>query len=77
MMLQGRRISHPHFQDRTSSWRLAAHVHILKKLGWPVKTVKVAFRTEKKPTCRRIYRYFFSSDVIKQLEKTTTEVRHV
>ena len=37
LLLTGRKISHPQFEAQTGSWRLAAHVHILKKLGWPVR----------------------------------------
>lgn len=36
LMLQGKKISHPDFDQVTGSWRLAAHILILKKLGWPI-----------------------------------------
>ena len=37
LMLQGMKVAHPDFEAATGSWRLAAHVHTLKKLGWPVQ----------------------------------------
>lgn len=77
MMLQGRKISHPHFQDKTSSWRLAAHVYILKKLGWPIEAIEIPFRIENKPKGCRICRYFLSPDVIQKLGVITKEVLHV
>lgn len=36
LMLGGMQITHPEFEALTGSWRLAAHIYILRKLGWPV-----------------------------------------
>jgi len=36
LLLTGAKVTHPTFEAATGSWRLAAHVYILKKLGWPV-----------------------------------------
>ncbi len=69
MMLNGRKISHPDFEDSTSSWRLAAHIFNLNKLGWKVQTLEVKHCVTKKPKNRRICRYFLSSDVIKKIKK--------
>ena len=41
LMLRGMKVSHPQFEEQTGSWRLAAHVHILKRLGWPVQKEEV------------------------------------
>ncbi len=38
LMLRGTQIAHPTFEALTGSWRLAAHIHILKRLGWPVES---------------------------------------
>lgn len=69
MMLQGKKISHPNFQDETSSWRLAAHIHVLKKLGWPVQTIEVIHNAAVKPKSRHICRYFLSHNVIEKFKR--------
>jgi hypothetical protein len=38
MLLTGERMTHPDFQAATRSWRLAASIDVLRKLGWPVLT---------------------------------------
>lgn len=38
MLLTGERVTHPDFQADTRSWRLAACIDVLRKLGWPVLT---------------------------------------
>jgi len=38
MLLTGERLTHPDFQAATRSWRLAACIDVLRKLGWPVLT---------------------------------------
>lgn len=57
LMLRGMRLSHPHFESLTGSWRLAAHVHILKKLGWPIQKdgVSFALRDKNNTSCMGIY----------------------
>lgn len=67
MMLGGKQISHPDFEGSTSSWRLAAHIFILKRLGWPVQTIEAIHCAVKKPKRRNISLYFLSPDVIKRL----------
>lgn len=37
LLLEGRKVSHPVFEAYTGSWRLAAHIHLLKRLGWPIE----------------------------------------
>lgn len=46
LMLGGARLSHPQFEAHTGSWRLAAHVYNLKKLGWPVRVDDMEFGEE-------------------------------
>jgi hypothetical protein len=41
LLLAKRNISHPDFETYTGCWRLAAHIYILKKLGWPVKKQEI------------------------------------
>ena len=40
-LLAGKHIDHSDFIDSTESWRLAAAIHVLRKLGWPVETIDV------------------------------------
>lgn len=67
LMLQGKSISHPDFEDKTDSWRLAAHIHILNKLGWRVKTVQATHNARKKSVTRHICRYFLSPMFIQKI----------
>ena len=36
VLLTGKKVSHPQFEVLTGSWRLAAHIYTLKRLGWPI-----------------------------------------
>jgi len=38
ILLSGKRLTHPQFQELTGSWRLAAAIKVLRWLGWPVQT---------------------------------------
>jgi hypothetical protein len=38
ILLSGERVTHPDFQATTRSWRLAASIDVLRKLGWPILT---------------------------------------
>jgi hypothetical protein len=42
----GIKVSHPKFEALTESWRLAAHIHILKRLGWPIQTEQIGWARE-------------------------------
>jgi hypothetical protein len=42
MLLAGRTLTHLGFLRDTGSWRCAAYVENLRKLGWPVRTVEVS-----------------------------------
>jgi hypothetical protein len=39
MLMDGRMINHPEFEDSTQSWRLGAVIFTLRTLGWPVETI--------------------------------------
>ena len=66
MLLQGREITHLDFQLTTSSWRLAAYVHVLRLLGWPIITIEILSPT---PDCplRFIAKYAIPTSVIDEL----------
>ena len=41
MMMDGRMIDHPDFENTTQSWRLGAVIFSLRTLGWPIETIDV------------------------------------
>lgn len=49
MLMDGRLIDHPEFEDVTQSWRLGAVIFTLRALGWPVETIEVPSPTEHSP----------------------------
>ncbi len=49
MLMDGRLIDHPEFENSTQSWRLGASIHLLRKSGWPVETIDVPSPTEQSP----------------------------
>lgn len=49
MLMDGRKIDHPDFENSTRSWRLGAVIFKLRTLGWPVETVEVPSPTEECP----------------------------
>ena len=49
MLMDGRLIDHPEFEDSTQSWRLGAVIFTLRTLGWPVETIEVPSPTEHSP----------------------------
>jgi hypothetical protein len=66
MLLQGGTLISPDFQAVTQSWRLAAHVRELRKLGWPVQAFDVRFPDN--PT-RTIAAYFLPAWVLRQVQE--------
>ena len=65
LMLQGARVAHPDFEAVTGSWRLAAHVHILKKLGWPVQKAEVQLEWDDEEARKRhMGLYYLPEDLI-------------
>ena len=49
MLMDGRMIDHPDFENSTQSWRLGAVVFTLRTLGWPVETIEVPSPTDDAP----------------------------
>ena len=49
MLMDGRLIDHPEFENSTQSWRLGAVVFTLRTLGWPVETIEVPSPTDDAP----------------------------
>ena len=49
MLMDGRLIDHPDFENSTQSWRLGAVIFTLRALGWPVETIEVPSPTEHSP----------------------------
>ena len=66
LLLQNKEITHLDFQLITSSWRLAAYICELKKLGWPVLADEVTHAVSNDPTARSICRYSLDKKIIKK-----------
>lgn len=49
LLMDGRMIDHPDFENVTQSWRLGAVVFTLRTLGWPVETIEVPSPTAQDP----------------------------
>jgi hypothetical protein len=50
MMMDGRMIGHPDFENTTQSWRLGAVIFSLRTLGWPIETIDVPSPTVTMPS---------------------------
>jgi hypothetical protein len=50
MMMDGRIIDHPDFENLTQSWRLGAVIFTLRMLGWPIETIDVPSPTSTMPS---------------------------
>lgn len=68
LMLQGNKLTHPDFQKNTGSWRLAAHILILKNHGWPIKVQAIRGIRYGNFRARTICRYFLDSDFLKMFQ---------
>jgi hypothetical protein len=64
MLLRGRKVAHPDFEAVTGSWRLAAHVHRLKRLGWPVKMDEHPMEAYKDGVSRHFGKYFLPKELL-------------
>ena len=49
ILMDGRMIDHPDFENITQSWRLGAVVFTLRTLGWPIETIEIPSPTEQCP----------------------------
>jgi hypothetical protein len=68
LLLTGAKVTHPSFEAVTGSWRLAAHVYILKKLGWPVMKTMQPLITEHEEGRKRNYDlYYLPADCIEMV----------
>jgi hypothetical protein len=56
LLLDGRLIDTPDFHDDTGSWRLAAVIRELVKMGWPISSTPTSAPTARNPN-RRIAVY--------------------
>jgi hypothetical protein len=56
MLMDGRLIDHPDFENSTQSWRLGAVIFTLRTLGWPVETIEVPSPTDIAPPHHCLYR---------------------
>jgi len=66
LMLTGRTLIHPEFEEITRSWRLAAVVFKLKELGWPIESYEIPAPAIDAPN-RYICRYYLNHSAIKQV----------
>ena len=49
LLMDGRLIDHPEFEDITGSWRLGAVIFQLRGLGWPIETLDIPSPTQDTP----------------------------
>lgn len=49
IFLAGQAFDHPDFLEKYGSWRLAAVVHELRCLGWPIDTIDIPAPSEDQP----------------------------
>lgn len=49
MLMDGKHIDHPDFEQSTQSWRLGAVIFTLRALGWPIETIEIPSPTEQCP----------------------------
>lgn len=73
MLMDGRMIDHPQFENSTQSWRLGAVIFNLRAYGWPVETVKIPSPSEENP--RRVIALYrldgkYTAQALAQIVKT-------
>ncbi len=77
MFLTGNHISHPQFETATGSWRLAAHVHTLKRLGWPVMTESMGMPgTDEDMRARSFVVYYLPDDLLEFMRGVQKGIVH-
>ncbi len=67
MLGRGDRLTHPDFEGRTGSWRLAAVAFELAALGWPVVVTRIPAPTLDRPD-RTIGLYWFTGKGCQQAQ---------
>jgi hypothetical protein len=70
LLLRGKEICHRRFDKKTDSYRLAAYIRDLKKMGWPILDYWITQRVSKKPKLRRYKRYYVPQHLIKRFFKS-------
>ena len=65
LLMDGRMIDHPDFENITQSWRLGAVIFTLRTLCWPIETIEIPSPTEHSPD-RVIALYHLPSKFIAQ-----------
>lgn len=63
LMLGGATLCHPSFFAYTGSWRLAAHIHILRRLGWPIEKEEIEYDVEKDLNEKHMVKYSLSNEI--------------
>lgn len=67
LLLSGRAITHPEFEDLTRSWRLSEPIRALRHdHGWPVTTIEIPAPTKERPN-RVIAKYVLPRWVLEQV----------
>lgn len=66
VLLTGRTLTHPEFEDLTGSWRLGAYICELRELQWPVETHEIVSPSKDHPD-RVIARYAMPQWVISEV----------
>ena len=70
LLLSGRTLTHPEFEDITHSWRLSEPIRALRHdYGWPVDTIEISAPTAERPD-RFIAKYVMPHWVMRELEGT-------
>lgn len=67
-LLAGERLTHRNFEDVTNSWRLAAYVHDLRELGWPIEAVELPAPSRECPS-RTIALYYLPDWVRESIQE--------
>lgn len=70
LLLSGRTLTHPEFEDITNSWRLSEPIRALRHdYGWPVDTIEIPAPTAERPD-RFIAKYKLPHWVIEEVGAT-------
>ncbi|MCZ2112656.1 MAG: helix-turn-helix domain-containing protein [Anaerolineae bacterium] len=66
-LLRGELLTHADCWRRLGSSRLAHHVHVLRRAGWPVKAMETIVRTSDAGRPATIAEYFLDQTVIEEV----------
>jgi hypothetical protein len=65
-LLRDERLTHWDCWRRFASARLAHHIHVLRRYGWPVQMVETTVQTSDAGRAATIGEYFLSADLINE-----------